>query len=325
MDKFEIIKRAFNQEPTERIPYSLWKHFPEFDKTPEGLRDAQVKFQEKFNSDIMKISVHSKSFVVDFGSELGGYNPVSGSRLSMKDPISNIEDWESIEPVDPNEGEFGRQIRAVKLISDEIGGKVPSMITVFSPLMVANKMDPSILKHARENPGLISEQLTMLTSVMAGYSKACLDAGANGIFLATQHFTPELTDEEREHLEFDPMKELIKNGIKGDSFVVLHLHGDEPDFPRAIKLPSISAINWHDQHTTPDLPGARNIFSGGLLGGLDSASWKENSKVEDITSKIRKLKDGFPGDGLILAPGCVIPQYVTDDILSYVVGIIKNL
>ena len=44
MDKFNLIKKAFKAEPTEKVPYAIWKHFPEFDKIPEGLLKAQMKF-----------------------------------------------------------------------------------------------------------------------------------------------------------------------------------------------------------------------------------------------------------------------------------------
>ena len=54
----------------------------------------------------------------------------------------------------------------------------------------------------------------MIISAMTDFTKASLDAGANGIFLATQHFNDRLTNEERLELAFKPMKSLIKKAIK---------------------------------------------------------------------------------------------------------------
>ena len=45
MDKFNLIKKALNVEPTEKVPYAIWKHFPEFDKNPEGLLKAHIDFR----------------------------------------------------------------------------------------------------------------------------------------------------------------------------------------------------------------------------------------------------------------------------------------
>jgi uroporphyrinogen decarboxylase len=324
MDKFELIKKAFKAEPTERVPYAIWKHFPEFDKSPEGLLKAQIDFQKKFDSDIMKISISGRAFASDFGVEIGGYDPASGSRISVKSPIEKIEDWENIKNIDIENGEFGNQIKAMKLIHKEVGGKVPTMMTVFSPFMVASQIDPNIISHYRKDPQLVGEQYKIVIEAMIDFSKASSDAGADGIFLATQHFNNKLTDSERMELEFIPMKSLIKKVVKKKNFLVLHLHGDNPDYELATKLP-LDAINWHDQQTTPNLSEARQIFKGGLLGGLNAESWKDLSNPAELEAMISSVYTNFKGSGLIIAPGCVIPQFVSDPMIEVAVKTIQNL
>ncbi len=324
MDKFELINKAFKAEPTERVPYAIWKHFPEFDKTPEGLLKAQIDFQDKFDSDIMKISISGRAFASDFGAELGGYDPASGSRIGVKYPIEKIEDWEDVKKIDVTGGEFGNQIKAMKLVHREVDGKVPTMMTVFSPLMVASQIDPDIILHYRKDPQLIREHFKIIISAMIDFSKASLDAGADGIFLATQHFNNRLTNEERLELAFTPMKSLIEKTVKKNNFLVLHLHGDKPDYELATKLP-IDAINWHDQQTTPNLSEARQIFKGGLLGGLNAESWKDISDPAEVSSRISSVYTNFKGSGLIIAPGCVIPQFISDPIIEVAVKTIQNL
>ncbi|MBY8991212.1 MAG: hypothetical protein KGD58_10705 [Candidatus Lokiarchaeota archaeon] len=324
MDKFELIKKAFKAEPTERVPYAIWKHFPEFDKTPDGLLKAQMDFQKKYDSDIMKISISGRAFASDFGAELGGYDPASGSRICVKYPIEKIEGWENIKNIDVECGEYGNQIKAMELVHQEIDGKVPTMMTVFSPLMVASQIDRNIILHYRENPQLIKEYFKIIVTAMTDFTKASIDAGANGIFLATQHFNNRLTNEERLELAFNPMKSLIKKTIKKNNFIVLHLHGDNPDYELATKLP-IDAINWHDQQTTPNLSEARQIFKGGLLGGLNAESWKDISDPTELEAMISSVYTNFKGSGLIIAPGCVIPQFVSDPMIEVAVKTIQNL
>jgi uroporphyrinogen decarboxylase len=324
MDKFDMIKKVFKVEPTERVPYAIWKHFPEFDKSPEGLFKAQMDFQKKFDSDIMKISVSGRAFATDFGAEIGGYDPISGSRIGVKYPIENLKDWEQLRNVDVTQGEFGNQIKAMKLIHREVESKIPTMMTVFSPLMVASEIDPDVISHYRKDPHLVGENFKVIVSAMTEFTRASLDAGADGIFLATQHFNNKLTEDERIELEFKPMKSLIKKTLDKDNFLVLHLHGNNPDYELATKLP-INAINWHDQQTTPNLSEARTFFNGGLLGGLNAESWKDISNPIEVSSKISSIYKTFKGSGLIIAPGCVIPQYVTDSLIEVVVKTIKNL
>ncbi|MHA1932861.1 MAG: uroporphyrinogen decarboxylase family protein [Promethearchaeota archaeon] len=324
MDKFNLIRKAFKAEPTEKVPYAIWKHFPEFDKSPEGLLKAQMKFQNEFDSDIMKISISGRAFASDFGAELGGYDLESGSRICTKYPIEKLEDWENIRAIDTDTGEFGKQIKAMQLISREVEGKIPTMMTVFSPFMVASQIDKNIVSNYRENPELVGEHFNIIITALTDFAKNSIEAGANGIFLATQHFNNSLKDKERRILEYNPMKTLIKKSIKKDNFLVIHLHGNQPDFDLAAKLP-VDAINWHDQQTTPDLFKARKIFKGGLLGGLNTESWKNLSNPEEISSLINSVYKSFRGNGLILAPGCVIPQYVSNTIIEKAVNTIQNL
>jgi uroporphyrinogen decarboxylase len=324
MDKFDLIKKALKAEPTEKVPYAIWKHFPEFDKKPEGLLKAQMEFQNKYDSDIMKISISGRAFASDFGAKMGGYDPDSGSRKCVKYPIESPEDWENIKNVDVLSGEFGNQVKAMKLIHREVDGKIPTMMTVFSPFMVASQIDPSVISHYRKDPQLIGEQFKIIISALTDFTKTSLDAGADGIFLATQHFNNKLSDDERIELEFTPMKSLIEKSIKKNNFLVLHLHGDNPDYKLATKLP-IDAINWHDQQTAPTLSEARKIFKGGILGGLNAESWKDITNPADISSLISLVYKNFKGSGLIIAPGCVIPQFVSDSIIEVAVETIKNL
>jgi uroporphyrinogen-III decarboxylase len=120
------------------------------------------------------------------------------------------------------------------------------------------------------------------------------------------------------------MKSLIKKTIKKNNFIVLHLHGDNPDYELATKLP-IDAINWHDQQTTPNLSEARQIFKGGLLGGLNAESWKDISDPTELEPMISSVYTNFKGSGLIIAPGCVIPQFVSDPVIEVAVKTIQNL
>ena len=182
MDKFGLIKKALKAEPTERVPYAIWKHFPEFDKSSEGLLRAQMIFQNKFDSDIMKISISGRAFASDFGAELGGYDPDSGSRIGVKYPIEVLEDWWKVKKIDVTKGEFGKQIKAMGLIHREVEGKIPTMMTVFSPLMVASEIDRNIVSHYRKDSKVVGEQFKIIVSAMTDFANASLDAAADSIF-----------------------------------------------------------------------------------------------------------------------------------------------
>lgn len=324
-DRFSLLKAVFEHQKTEKVPYALWKHFPEADKTSEGLAAAQLDFQQKYASDLMKISPHGSYCVVDFGGILDEYSPISGSRICDRPPILSLSDWETLEPVDPNDGEFGAQIKAVRLIHKQVENEVPTMMTVFSPFMVAAKLDPSLLEHLVQHRQLLTSQIKMLSNVMGEFSSAVLDAGADGLFVATQHFNPALPQEEIRDFEFQPMKSLLQDVTKKSSFNILHLHGENPYFTWATQLPNVQGINWHDQRTSPSLQEARQDFSGALLGGLDEMDLLRKGSTEEIQKSIETLFREVNDRGFIYAPGCVLPQDVPENNIHIVIDTINSL
>ena len=273
----------------------------------------------------MKISPHGSYCVVDFGGILGDYRPISGSRICDRAPILSLSDWETLEPVDPNAGEFGEQIKAIELIHQKIENEVPSVMTIFSPFMVASKLDPNLLENLNQDRELILEQISMLTKLMGEFAASSLDAGANGLFLATQHFNQQLTTNNLKDFEFTPLTQILQKTNPKSIFTILHLHGETPYFRLATELPNIHAFNWHDQTTTPSLLEAKQDFDGVLIGGLDEMGLLREGSREAIGNQIRKVYRDYDDRGFIFAPGCVVPQDVTDETLKVVTERIKEL
>ena len=303
----------------------MWKHFVEADRTPEDLAKAQLHFQERFDSVFMKISPHGSYCVVDFGGILGGYRPVSGSRICERPPILSLDDWETLEPVDPHDGEFGKQIKAVELITRETENVVPTVMTVFSPFMVASKLDPNLLENVGQDRQLLAEQLKMLMRIKTEFTRAVLDAGADGIFLATQHFNESLAPQDLEELEFSLMKTILEATKQKSFFNILHLHGENPFYRKGTELPVVHAINWHDQSTKPSLNEARMDFTGALLGGLDEMGVLRTATKPEVEQSLGQIYRQFDGRGLIFAPGCVLPQDFTDEQIEIIIDTINLL
>ncbi|MHA2139833.1 MAG: uroporphyrinogen decarboxylase family protein [Candidatus Hodarchaeales archaeon] len=324
-DKYTALEAVMKQQLTMEVPYAVWKHFVEADRTATGLAEAQLQFQKEFNSIFMKISPHGNYCVVDFGGILGGYRPISGSRICERMPILSVDDWETLEPVDPNEGEFGEQLKAVELITRETEGKVPTVMTVFSPFMVASKLDPNLLENLSQDRDLLTSQLKMLTKVMNDFSQSALDAGADGLFLATQHFNEQLRLDDLHEYDYQPMESILENSKRKSFFNILHLHGDKPYFRKASELPSVHAINWHDQQTSPSLTEGRQHFDGALLGGLDEMGIMRGGSSTQIQEEIIRIYREFDGRGIIFAPGCVLPQNFSDEQINYVITAIASL
>lgn len=330
VDKFDFINEAFSGSGfTDNVPVSVWKHFPNDDRTPKGLAQKELEFQQRFDPDLKKISFHGRYCCVDFGCKAYYDGSLSGSTNCKEHAIAAIEDWETLEPVDVNDGEFGDQVKAVELLNKELEDVVPMMATVFAPIMVADKLTDNLTAQLRSSPEVIEEAVKMLERIMAEFSRACLDAGAKGIFYASQQLSRgdtgrALTDEEFKRFSLRPDIALLKNIRNRAEFIVMHLHGHNIRFKEVIKAYPIDGANWHDQQTFPSLEEARDIFSGALLGGIDENDSLRKDSAEAIEEKLHSTLNAVGQGRLIVAPGCVIPQDVPDENIEAAINAIRK-
>ncbi len=330
LDKFELLDLTFLGENNEELPVSFWKHFPEYDKTVEGLVKSHTNWLNKFNFDFLKFSPHGRFSVVDFGCRVGPYDPETGSRSCRECRIKRLDDWEEIAAVDGTDGEFGKQLKALEKTARIIGNKTPIFMTVFSPFMTASKMDPRIINHIQQNGELIYEGLKEIYATTLDYTEAALEQGAMGIFLATQHFSTQTLDSQAlKRFEYDFLKKLLLSISRKAQYVILHLHGSNPAFEYALKLLfetriKKAGINWHDRTTSPSMAEAAKKFAGGLIGGVDGSILKNNNK-DEIEMHLNELfTENFPRNQVIIAGGCVLPLSVTDEAIKSALSIAKN-
>ena len=47
MTKFERVQAALKRQPTDRLPYAFWRHFPDVDRNPAALAQSTLRFHER--------------------------------------------------------------------------------------------------------------------------------------------------------------------------------------------------------------------------------------------------------------------------------------
>ncbi len=328
MDKIELVLDSFKGKNEKYPLFSLWKHFPYADRDPENLAEAHVSFYERHKFDLMKISPHGRFPVVDFGCKVADeYDPFTGSTSCAECSIKNIQDWETIEQLDVGEGELGKQLKSIELINRELE-ELPKMMTVFSPLMVASKMDNNLEANLLNNPEVMKESFFILLDIVTELALSSIDAGADGIFLASQHFRKtNLPWEEVERFEIAFLDKLISR-IKGKSnFTVLHVHGQDIQFDKAANKLNADALNWHDQLTWPAMEEALEIFPKGLLAGIDETKTllgEDEQKIKQNITEAFDLSKRY-NNRIIIAPGCVIPITASEDSINVISSTMMKL
>jgi len=207
------------------------------------------------------------------------------------------------------DGILGEMLRVAECIGDDLEGRVPFIQTVFSPLTICMKIGGGrLLEDLRREPEQVEDALEVISRTMAEFSRANMDAGASGLFFATQMATRDVLTEEM-YRRFGMRYDLpILRAVRRRAFInVVHIHGGNIMFDLIAENYPADGLNWHDQRTPPSLDEASKRFPRALLGGIDEVDTLVEGTKDDVEAMVKESIRSVSGRRLILAPGCVIP------------------
>jgi uroporphyrinogen decarboxylase len=308
MDRRTRIQAALCGQPVDRLPLSLWRHYHCEDRTAQALAKATLSLAGEYDLDLVKLTPCGLYAVEDWA---GGHVVYPGNDY---DPpyldtlaVTNPADWRRLPSLEPSAGALGRELAAIRLVAEGLAGATPFMMTVFSPLTLAFKLaGERVVEHLRRHPADLHAGLQIIAETTARYAQAALDAGADGLFFATQLASHHWLAPD-EYDEFGLRYDLaVLEPVEGRSTItVLHLHGRDIFFDLANRYP-VHAVSWHDRETSPSLAEARSLTDRAFLTGLDR-ELVDHGPVEAIQVQVHAAIAQTERRGLILAPSCVIP------------------
>ncbi len=327
MTKRQRIEAALGRKPVDRPPVAFWRHAPEVDHTPAGLAGAMLAFHRRWDLDLIKIMSSGVYCVEDWGCRVAYTGSPGGAKECVEHAVRATADWERIRPLDPGAGALGRELEALRLISRGRGDDAPVLHTVFSPLTIARKLagDARLKADLLASPSAVFAALDTISETVTRYALAALEAGADGIFFATQTGSADVFSEEQNSRFGAPYARRVLERVgAATAFVLLHIHGKEIFFDQLAALP-VHAINWHDRLTPPSLGEAQRRFAGAVVGGLAEWSTLRHGPVQAIAGEVQDAVAQTGGIGLIVAPGCVLPLDTPDAHLEAVVTAVRSL
>lgn len=326
MSHWERINAALKGEEVDHAPVSLWRHWPVEDETAEGLAAAMVKWQRQYDFDLVKFMPTGMYGVHDWGAQTV-YNPgFRGNRILTEVGLHAPEEWPKLAKLDVTKGAYGQEIEAIRLAADELQGSVPIFQTVFSPLTTAIKLaGDAAYAHVRMHPDLLKEGLEIITDVTVRFTQACLEAGAAGIFFATQGMSYRLFSKD-EYKEFGAAYDVpILNAVHdAGKLNLLHVHGEDVMYDLATTYP-VDMINWHDRITPPSLAEAKEMFGGVLVGGIEDRKVIAEGPLDEIRNEARTAIEQTGGRRIVVGPGCVIPTNTPDENIRAVIDTVKGV
>ena len=308
MTHWERIRAALKGEETDRVPISLWRHWPPFDETAEGLAAVTLLWQRTYDFDLVKLTPTGTYGIEDWGGRTVYHSADHGMRTVIRHGVTDVEQWPRLERLDVNKGFLGEQITAVRLVAEGLEGSAPLLQTVFSPLTTVRKLaGDRILTDLRRHPEAFKAGLQIVAETHARFALESLHAGANGIFFATQGASYRLLSE-AEYREFgEPYDRIILDAVRPEAeIIMLHAHGLDIMFDLVATYPA-DAINWHDRITAPSLRQAAGRFSGLLVGGIDEWHTLLEGPAEAIQAEVREAIAQTGERRFMVGPGCVVP------------------
>jgi uroporphyrinogen decarboxylase len=325
MTKRERILSAARRGPVDRPPVSFWRHAPDVDHTAPGLAEAMLAFQRRWDLDFVKVMSSGVYCVEDWGCRVAYQGTPNGAKQCTEHGVRSRAEWARVKPLDVGAGALGREIEAVRLIARGRADDAPILHTLFSPVTVARKLaGDRLVEDLRAEPGAVEPALDATTDTMARHARAALEAGADGLFFATQAVTPDvLTAEESARFEIPRMRRIL-DAVGGTSaFTLLHVHGRDVYFDQAAALP-VHALNWHDRRTAPRLGEGQRRSAGAVVGGLGEGKTLLAGPPDAVTAEVREAIAQTGGRGVILGPGCVLPLATPDAHLAAVLDAVRT-
>jgi uroporphyrinogen decarboxylase len=290
LNKIERVSSALRGDEVDRPPFSFWYHFGLQHMSGRKHAEAELEFFRAYDLDFLKV-MSDYPYPLPRGLEA----------------LTTAEDWQRIEPIDPDDKCWSEQLSALSIINDALGKEAMFIETIFSTWTTARRLarSGSVTAVRQHHPETLLAAMDAISTSLAGYARRALARGAAGIFLSLGGATDEVMTVEEYEIWGRPFDLKILEAVTDAPFNVLHIHGKRIHFDSLLDYP-VRALNWSHFATAPALRDGKMRSGKTVMGGIDEARASHVSAPE-IGEQINNAICEVGTRGLILAPGCSVP------------------
>jgi len=310
------LEDAVSGKQPDRVPVSAWGHFYQHETSAEGLAGIMVDFFERYDWDYLKVHARASYHAEGWGFEYTPSQDAAQLHVCTAMPIDGVDSWRHLKPLAMNTPALEEQIKALRLIRQRVGTGVPIIMTVFSPLDVAEKMldrNATLLKsHIDADPAAVEEGLAAIADTFARFVKVLVTEGVDGLFFSTKWANNvKLTAEQYQRL-VRPYDLMVLNEAKPLWCNMLHLCEDEIQLAAMADYP-VQVFHW-DAYTghNPGYAAGQKALGRTVGGGVDARTLAIGTPAE-ITAKARAAISENQGKNFLLGPGCSVQVAKTSD------------
>lgn len=305
----ERVEAAVQGGTPDRVPVSAWGHFYPQETSARTLADTMVDFFERHDWDYLKIHARASYHVEGWGFRYQASTDPAKLHQCIAKPIQSSADWGKLKPLPLDTPALHEQIEAVRFIRERVGDTVPLIMTVFSPLDVADKLvdrDGALLSaHIEENPHAVESAMAAIGDTFARFVAQLADEGVDGIFFSTKWANDGRLTAEQYARFVRPFDLQVLAAAKPMWCNMLHLCEDAVRLDAMADYP-VEVFHW-DRSTghNPSLSAGHAELGKAVGGGVDAKTLRTGTP-DDVRTMARSAIDEMQGKSLLLGPGCSI-------------------
>ena len=316
MDSRARVEATLVGGDVDRPAAGAWGHRYRDEWSPERLAQVTVERARRFGWDFVKFQPRATFFAEAFGAQYRSAGHSLRAPVTDAPLVTVLEDWQRLRLVNPEV--MDDQVRALKLVVEGLGDRVPVLQTVFSPLSVASYLvgreNRKLVREMRANPEVVLPALDRIADALIDFSRKSVAAGAAGIFYAISGFaTPDaMPAPVYDELVFPTDLRIVEALPAAAWFNVVHLCGSHVNMDVGRRLP-VQAVSYsiHNQGNPP-LGEARRLTGKAVMGGLEQRRVLVGGPLDAIEAQVHEAVASTGGRGLLLAPGCSVPPRASD-------------
>jgi len=326
LSKRERLGHTIAGRPVDRMPVALWRHFYVEETSREGLVDAMRTWQDTYDWDFLKINPRYGYHAEDWGNRYTSPGRADVSPELVRPAVGAADAFRRLDRLDPA-GAAGRRapvladhLGAVEDLRRALGPEVPLVMTIFTPMSIAAELaggPQDLAGLVRQDPAAVHAGLRTITDTFAAFAARCVEAGADGIFLATTHVGTFSNFTAEQYAEFGRPYDLeILAAARDAPLNLLHVCKSRAMVRELADYPA-AMLNWDTQDpTNPPLAGLAAAAPGkALVGGVDRALFTDVARREEMLEQVRAAHRAMGARPFVIGSTCTIATTSRDEMV----------
>lgn len=294
MNKLERVDAVLSGRKPDRPPLSLWYHFGAQHGSGEQFARLSLEYFQYYGFDFLKV-------MNDY------FYPLPGGL----DSVRTSADLAQIRPLNVQDTDWARQLRALEIIARELQGRAYFIDTVFDPWQTIkrNMAGENMTALMEDAPETLSDALDAVADTLIDYCHKSLAIGSAGIFMSVPAAAEIVTREEFLTFVKPPAMKVLSAISDSGKMNTAHIHGQSLFMDDCLDFP-VQVFSWWDRGPAgPSLAAVKEKITGCVMGGIDQTLVARTSPGF-LKNHVREGCQSGGRRRFFLANGCSIDTWV---------------